>query len=73
MKHNLLAHSGFQDLARERGGQNLIIQENNQPDFSFFFWHGGFILIISYIIIAIGTVLCVKYLIAEGKEVFKKK
>lgn len=55
---NLMAHSGFvTDIHAES-----VQVSNEQITFSYWFWHGGFMVVISYILIAWGTGILIKYL-----------
>ena len=54
----LVAHSGFMADARAEG-----VQVSSEPmAFGYWFWHGGFMVAISYIIIILGTGVFIKYL-----------
>ena len=61
---NLIVHSGFAvDVHAEK------VQVSSEPiTFGYWFWHGGFLVFISYIIIILGTGVFIKYLFSLLKK-----
>ena len=62
--HNLIAHSGFvKDTHAES------VQVSGEPmTFGYWFWHGGFAVFISYILIAWGAGVFIKHLFSFLKK-----
>ena len=60
----LIVHSGF--IADTRSES---VQISGEPmAFSYWFWHGGFLVAISYVIIICGTGVFIKYLFSLIKK-----
>ena len=60
----LIVHSGF--IADTRSES---VQISGEPmAFNYWFWHGGFAVFISYILIALGTVIFIKHLFSILKK-----
>lgn len=60
----LIVHSGF---ITDTHAEN--IQISGEPiTFNYWFWHGGFLVAISYILIALGTGVFIKYLFSILKK-----
>ena len=61
---NLIVHSGFMAYTHAESAQN-----NNGPiTFGYWFWHGGFLVFISYVIIILGTGVFIKYIFSLLKK-----
>ena len=61
---NLIVHSGFMADTHAESAQN-----NNGPiTFGYWFWHGGFLVFISYVIIILGTGVFIKYIFSLLKK-----
>lgn len=60
----LIAHSGFMADVHAESFQ----VSSEQMTFSYWFWHGGFLVAISYIIIVWGTGVFIKYLFSLLKK-----
>ena len=61
---NLVAHSGFIKDTRAES-----VQISGEPmTFGYWFWHGGFAVFISYILIALGAGVFIKYLFSLIKK-----
>jgi hypothetical protein len=63
-QEKLVAHSGFMMDAHAESVQN----NNEQITFGYWFWHGGFLVAISYLIIVLGTGVFIKYLFSLLKK-----
>ena len=63
-QEKLVAHSGFiKDIRAES------VQTAGEPmTFGYWFWHGGFMAVISYIIIICGTIVFIKHLFSLLKK-----
>lgn len=61
---NLIVHSGFiTDTHTES------VQVHNEPiSFGYWFWHGGFMVFVSYILIALGTAVFIRYIFSLLKK-----
>jgi hypothetical protein len=60
----LIAHSGFIKDSRAES-----VQAAGEPmTFGYWFWHGGFVAVISYILIACGTAIFIKYIFSLLKK-----
>ena len=59
-----MAHSGFiTDTHAE------TVQISNEPiTFGYWFWHGGFLVAVSYLIIVLGTAVFIKHRFSPEKE-----
>ena len=64
IKEKLVAHSGFAVDAHAESVQN----NNGQMTFGYWFWHGGFLVFISYVIIILGTGVFIKYIFSLLKK-----
>lgn len=63
-QEKLVAHSGFMADAHAGSVQN----HNEQITFGYWFWHGGFLVFISYLIIVLGTGVFIKYVFSLLKK-----
>ena len=61
---NLIVHSGFITDTHAESVQVSI----GSITFGYWFWHGGFLVAISYIIIILGTGVFIKYLFSILKK-----
>lgn len=63
LNQNLIAHSGFiTDTSAES------VQVSSEPvSFGHWFWHGGFIMVVSYALIAWGTAVLIKHFLSFKK------
>ncbi|MEK9161463.1 MAG: hypothetical protein AAB822_01760 [Patescibacteria group bacterium] len=61
----IIVHSGF---VTNTGAESVKVS-NEQMTFDYWFWHGGFLVVISYVIIMMGTGVFIKQLFSLIKEV----
>lgn len=66
MRH--LAHLGYMEITRRREGEKLdALNHNAAADFNWWLVHGGFAVIISYIIMVMGTAVFFRLVVREIK------
>lgn len=62
-QEKLVAHSGFITDTRSES-----VQVSNEPiTFGYWFWHGGFMVAVSYILIVWGTAVLIKHFLSFKK------
>lgn len=66
----LLVHSGF---VANAGDEGVSQAHNEAMTFNYWFWHGGFLVGISYLIIIIGTGILIRNVFSLIKEQKKCK
>ena len=64
----IIVHSGFVTNTSTESAQ----VKSEQMTFDYWFWHGGFLVVISYVIIMMGTGVFIKQLFSLIKEVKRK-
>ncbi|MEK7130927.1 MAG: hypothetical protein AAB924_00985 [Patescibacteria group bacterium] len=63
-QERLIAHSGF---VTNTGAESVKVS-NEQMTFDYWFWHGGFLVIISYVVIVMGTGVFIRHLFSLIKD-----
>lgn len=63
-QEKLIAHSGFVTNTATESAR----VHNEQMTFDYWFWHGGFLVIISYVVIMMGTGVFIRQLFSLIKD-----